>query len=130
MIAQFRFFDMEAWSIFATLQTIIILFIFSLGMKIYNLKILVLASLIAMMQGKFLPRIIFAFFLSLIVWNKNEFVMGTILTIIAAAITALVPYNNPVHKLFLENRILKMGTYLSIVLWFILIIYLTSKNLK
>ena len=67
MKIQFRFFDKQEWSIFATLQTIVILVIYRLGFKKFDLKLLVLSSLIAMMQGDMIPRVIFAFFLSLIV---------------------------------------------------------------
>lgn len=81
-----------------------------------------------MMQDNIIPRIFFAFFLSLIVWSKDEFIIGTILTIISVVITTLIPYNNPIHKLFLENIIFKKLIYLAITLWFILIIYLIYKS--
>ena len=40
IITQFRFFDAKSWSIFATLQTIIILIIFRFGFQKFNLKLL------------------------------------------------------------------------------------------
>lgn len=129
MITQFRFFDTTTWSIFATLQTILILLIFRLGFDINKLKILVLASLLAMMQGKLPARVIFAFFLSLMVWDKDEFFKGIIFTLIATVVAAYIPYYNSVHQLFLRNKILKNIMFLSIIFWFIYMIYLIFNKL-
>ena len=124
MKIQFRFFDKEEWSIFATLQTIIILAIYRLGFKKFDLKLLVLSSLIAMMQGDMIPRVIFAFFLSLIVWSKDEYLIGTVLTVLAAGITGLIPQNNPVHNLFMKNQVLKYSLLLCVLIWFGVISYM------
>ena len=124
MKIQFRFFDKEEWSIFATLQTIVILAIYRLGFKKFDLKLLVLSSLIAMMQGDMIPRVIFAFFLSLIVWTKDEYLIGTVLTVLAAGITGLIPQNNPFHKLFMKDKVLKYSLITSIVGWFGVISYM------
>ena len=59
MIVSFKFFDKDKWSVHATLLTVIILMIYRLGIKnIIQLKLLVLASLIAMIQAKLLPKLI------------------------------------------------------------------------
>jgi len=129
MIVKFRFFDVEAWSIYATLQTIVALVIFSLGFKVFDLSLLVLSTLIAMMQGKLLPRAIFAFFLSLAVWPERSLLRGTILTVMAALATGMIPYNNPIQKAVSSSRILKSLVAISIFIWFIVIIYLMSDAL-
>ena len=56
IITQFKFFDVEELSIYATFQTIVVLGILQFGFNVFTLKILVLSSLIAMMQGNLLPR--------------------------------------------------------------------------
>ena len=128
MITQFRFFDKEPWSIYATLQTIVILLIFKMGFNIFTLKILVLSSLISMMQGNLLPRLIFAFFLSLLVWEPEDILLGAFLTVISALITYYIPYDNVIHRLFLDNSILNYILKASIIIWFIVIVYLMFKK--
>ena len=124
MFVNFRFFDKEEWSVFATLQTIVILAIFSLGVNINKLETLVFSSLIAMLQGDLLPKLIFTFFLSMIVWNDNDFICGTAVTILAVLVTNFIDYNNYVHKLFYNNKLLINLVRLSITIWFIYIIYM------
>ena len=128
MITQFRFFDKEPWSIYATLQTIIVLGILKFGFNIFTLKILVLSSLISMMQGNLLPRLIFAFFMSLLVWEPEQFILGSFLTVLAALITYFIPYNNVIHRLFIDNKILNYILKASIVIWFIIILVLLYKK--
>jgi hypothetical protein len=123
MIISFKFFDKEEWSVHATLLTIIILIIYRAGIKnIMQLKLLVLASLIAMIQGELLPKLIFTFFLCLLVWNKNEFILGTILSLIASIVTYYIPSNNIITNTINNNKILKYITFICIAIWFVLII--------
>tara|TARA_Y100000768_G_C23828798_1_gene610278 strand:- start:24 stop:428 length:405 start_codon:yes stop_codon:yes gene_type:complete len=130
MLVNFRFFDKEMWSVFATLQSVIILVIFYLGVNLNKLETLVFASLIAMLQGDLLPKLIFTFFLSLIVWDKKEFFSGVLVTILSVIITHCIDYNNVVHKLFYDNLLLINLVRLSITLWFIYIIYLINKKIN
>ena len=131
MNVTFKFFDESKWSIFATLQTIIILLIYRLGFKKFNLKLLVLSSLLSMMKGDILSKLIFAFFLSLITWSKDEYIKGTLLTIIATFITSMIKENNVIHKLFMKHTILRYILYLSIFIWFVVILRLIySEKIK
>ena len=130
MLVNFRFFDKEMWSVFATLQSVIVLVIFYLGVNLHKLETLVFASLIVMSQGDLLHKLIFTFFLSLIVWDKKEFYSGVIVTILSVIITHYIDYNNIVHKLFYNNFLLINLVRLSITIWFIYIIYLLNKKIK
>ena len=130
MLVSFRFFDKELWSVFATLQSMIILTIFYFTVNLNKLETLVFASLIAMLQGNLMPKLIFTFFLSLIVWDKKEFYSGTLATILSVIVTHYVDYNNIVHKLFYNNILLINLVRLSITVWFIYIIYLINKKIN
>ena len=123
----FKFFDEEKWSIHATLQTIIIIFILKLGgIKKVDLNFLVLSSLIAMMpEGELISRIIFTYFLSILTWsNSKYFLRNTILTVIATIITGLIPYNNLFHKLAMSNNIIKYSLWLSVFIWMLIVLLL------
>ena len=128
MLVSFRFFDKELWSVFATLQSIIILIIFYFTVYLNKLETLVFASLIAMLQGNLIPKLIFTFFLSLIVWDKKEFYSGSLATILSVVITHYIEYENSLHKVFYNNFLLINLVRLSIAAWFIYIIYLINKK--
>ena len=122
-----RFFDNNEWSVYATLQTIIPLAILYLGSHNNILKYLVVSSLIGMMEGTIKERAIYSFFLSLMIWSGNTFVLNTSLTVISAILTGLIPYNNIVHKYVLSNKILTNTVYFTIFIWFVIIIHLIKK---
>tara|TARA_Y100000768_G_scaffold378207_1_gene352356 strand:+ start:26 stop:415 length:390 start_codon:yes stop_codon:yes gene_type:complete len=129
MLVSFRFFDREHWSVYATIQAFIILSVFSFGVNINRLETLVFSSLIAMLQGDLFAKLIFTFFLSLIVWSKNEFKIGSLLTILAVLITDKISLNNRVHKLFYSNVLLLNVVRIAIVAWFIYILFLLRKKI-
>ena len=84
------FFDKNEWSIYATIQTLIIIIIMKIGIKNINLRFLVLSSLIAMIKGELLPKLIYVFFLCLLTWsNDKSFFQNTFYTILAAIILYL-----------------------------------------
>ena len=128
MEIKIKFFDKLDWSIYATLQTIIVLLILKLKIKnIINIKILVLSSLISMMEGKLLPKLIYTFFLCLLVHDKKEFINNTIITLLACLIINYINKDNPIYNLFFENKIMKNLLILCIGLWMIYIPYLLYK---
>lgn len=128
MEIKIKFFDKLDWSIYATLQTIIVLLILKLKIKnIINIKILVLSSLISMMEGKLLPKLIYTFFLCLLVHDKKEFINNTIITLLACLIINYINKDNPIYNLFFENKVMKNLLILAIGLWMIYIPYLLYK---
>jgi hypothetical protein len=125
-----RFFDTLDWSIYGTLQTMIPLVILRYGDHSSNLKYLVMSSVIVMMDGKLLHRAIYAFFLSLMVWsNTKGFLINTFLTVVSTILTYYIPYPNPVQKYISSEPILRKVVYITIVIWFIIIVYLIKKEL-
>ena len=125
------FFDKNEWSIYATIQTLIIIIIMKIGIKNINLRFLVLSSLIAMIKGELLPKLIYVFFLCLLTWsNDKSFFQNTFYTILAALIVNYIPYNNKIHKLFSKNTYLRLLLFSSIFLWFIYILFLLYRNIN
>ena len=123
MIVSFKFFDKEEWSLYATLQTLIPLIIYYLGFgNINNIPLLTLSSLIAMMQGELLNKLIFSFFLSMLIWKDKKLILGSILTLLATYITSIIPRNNKIYNYILNNKYLKNLIKLSIICWFIVFV--------
>ena len=126
MLVSFRFFDKENWSLYATLLTIVILVIFKLGFKSINkLNILVFASLISMItpDTNLLHKLIFVFFMCLICWDKKDFLIGTVLALIASIITFYIPENNTITQTIQNNKLIKYSNIVVLILWFALIGY-------
>jgi len=126
MIVSFRFFDKYTWSLYATIISAIVLFIFKLGFSSINkLNILVLSSIISMItpETNLLSKLIFVFFLCLICWDKKDFVIGTILALISSIITYYISTDNIIIKKIENNILIKYTNIVIIFLWFILISY-------
>ena len=70
MEIKFIFFDKENWSIYATINTTIILTLLLLTRQKLDLKTLIAASLMGMMKGDIIPRLIFTGFLSIFLYKK------------------------------------------------------------
>ena len=123
MIVSFKFFDKEEWGLYATLQTLIPLIIYYLGFgNINNIPLLTLSSLIAMMEGELLNKLIFSFFLSMLIWKDKKLILGSILTLLATYITSIIPRNNKIYNYILNNKYLKNLIKLSIIYWFIVFV--------
>ena len=119
----FKFFDKDdRWSIHATILSIIILIVYLLGLKnILKLKILVFATLISMIQADLWPKMIFIFFMCMICWNKDEFILGTSLSLLAGILVHYIPKNNFLVDAFMNNKILYYFFYTVITIWCIAI---------
>lgn len=131
MKVSFTFLDKEEWSFFATLNTIVILIIMSLGMNINNLKPLVFASLISMLQGPLLAKLIFTFFLCMVIWGgQNNFIIASIFTLLACLVVHFIEKENKVNQYVQKSNLLKMMLRISIAVWMIYVSYLLFKILK
>ena len=132
MIVTSKFLHYEKWSIFATLRTIIILSIMSLGININNINVLVFSSILAFMDGKILPKLIYTLFLCILTWNQKglQFFKYTFLSLTACLIAHQFKETNIIFKLFYDNKILKYLLIFAVTIWMVYIPYLLYKNLK
>ena len=71
MELKLKFFDKEEWSMYGTINVMIpFLLLIVLQQKI-SYDTLILASIIGMMKGDLIPKIIFTGFLNFLVYEKN-----------------------------------------------------------
>lgn len=124
MNVKFRFFDSEKWSIFATINTIIpitLLYIFKIKLDI---KTLTLSSIIAMMSGNLISKIVFYIFMSLLVYKKNKkYIYTNIVFILSIIIIHFIPLNNKIQKIIMQNNYTIYMFRIIIVLWFLYFFY-------
>lgn len=125
MELKLKFFDKEEWSMYGTINVMIpFLLLIVLHQKI-SYDTLILASIIGMMKGDLIPKIIFTGFLNFLVYEKNiEWIFRSILFVISTFIIHFIPYNNIVHKTVMNNNILLWIMRSIVLIWMCYIFYL------
>ena len=120
----FRFLDKEEWSIYATINVAIILLLFLVTGQKINVQSLVFMSLLGMMEGPLLEKIIFTGFLNFLVYEPNHnWIIRSILYIIAIVLISYIPYNNKIQKT-IEKYIIFLNIFRGIVgVWMVYILY-------
>ena len=124
----FTFFDKEYWSIYATLNTIITLLLFILSKQQLTIQLLTLSSLLSMMKGNILSKLIFVFFLSILTIHNHNYLQNTFILIISTIVIHHIPYNNYIQKNIYNKNYLKILFRIVIFLWICFyIVYIRSK---
>lgn len=118
-----EFFTKESFSIFATLNSIIPLFLLILFKQEINLNSLVLSSIITMMSGKLSSKLIFTIFLFLLIINEKNY-QSVAIYLISVIIIDNIPYNNKIQNSIINNKYKLYLFRLIILIWFIYILYL------
>lgn len=135
MKVEFNFFHDVNWSMYGTLQTLILLIVLLIGNKsltIFDLQFLVLISVISMMnKADPLPRLLFISFLCLVLWPRDKyFFRNGLLTMIAGLLLVFMyPHKNWITKNILNTIPYKVFFYISVPLWMLWCIYLAGKKL-
>ena len=118
MLAKFRFLDKETWSYYATLNVLIPLIVF----KVLNFKIdsqaMIFMSLLAMMQGDLLPKILFTGFLNFLVFEPNiKWVFKSIIYVISIICFHYIPTDNPINRFIMDYKVIQYILIGIIAVW-------------
>tara|TARA_B100000519_G_C14249476_1_gene441658 strand:- start:583 stop:966 length:384 start_codon:yes stop_codon:yes gene_type:complete len=125
MEIKLKFFDKEEWSMYGTINVIIPFLLLLLLRQRISYDTLILASIIGMMKGDLIPKIIFTGFLNFLVYEKNiQWVLRSIIFIVSTFIIHFIPYNNVVHKTVMNSNLLLMVMRTIIFIWMCYIFYL------
>ena len=126
----FRFFDKEEWTTYGTLNVIIPLVIFILFRQKLTASLLIFMSLLGMMHGDLLAKILFTGFLNFLVFeNSLAWIGRSILLVISVVLMHMVPYKNQVHMTVYNNELGMNMTRAAIIIWMSYILYLILKPL-
>ena len=126
----FKFLEKVDWSMYGTLNAAIPFIIFLILKKV-NLENLVFSSLMGMMDGDLIPKILFTGFMNFMVMKDNvDWIIQSFIFVLSVIITHYIPYNNPIHKFVYQNDIVKNLFVLIIGIWMIYILYLIYKKTK
>ena len=113
-----RFLEKIDWSMFGTLNTSIFLALTLATKQKVNLQNMVISSVLCMMDGDLLPKILFTGFLNFMVMEETvDWIIRSIIYVIAVIIIDNIPYNNLIHKLGYENEIFSAILTILIVIW-------------
>lgn len=131
MKINFKFLENEEWSMYATLNTIIPFVLLLLTKQKINLKNIVFSSIINMMEGDLLPKILFTGFLNFMTMENNmNWVIQSIIYIVSILISHNIPYNNPVHKFVYKNEFVKYIFIITVIIWMLYISQEILNNTK
>ena len=108
-----RFLEKIDWSMFGTLNTSIFLALTLATKQKVNLQNMVISSVLCMMDGD-----LFTGFLNFMVMEETvDWIIRSIIYVIAVIIIDNIPYNNLIHKLGYENEIFSAILTILIVIW-------------
>jgi hypothetical protein len=125
MEIKLKFFDKEEWSMYGTINVIIPFLLLIFLRQRISYDTLILASIIGMMKGDLIPKIIFTGFLNFLVYEKNiQWVFRSIIFVISTFIIHYIPYNNIVHQTVMNNNSLLWVMRTIIFIWMCYIFYL------
>ena len=118
-----KFFDKEIWSMYATIN-VMVPFILLIVFNQVTPSTLILASILGMMKGSLLSKIIFTGFLNFLVYEYNIYwILRSCLFVISTIIIHYIPYNNIVHKTVMNSNILLWIMRITIFIWMSYILY-------
>ena len=120
----FRFFDKETWSIYGVHKTFVILMLFILLKRPLTITNLILMSLLAMMEGGLLEKVLFTGFLVLMVSQPTlDWVLESILFVVSIVFIHYIPQNNPIQRMFETTDILLWVMRIASFLWMSYIVF-------
>jgi len=118
MKLNFKFLDTEKWSMFGTINTLVPFLLTILFQQQVDLRNMIFSSLICMMEGQLLPKILFVGFLNFMVMEDNiNWIIQSCIYVASVFIIHHIPYDNFIHKFVLTNPIALLTFQILIVLW-------------
>ena len=118
MLAKFRFLDKESWSYYSTLNVFIPLILFKIMNFDINSQAMIFMSLLAMMQGDLLPKILFTGFLNFLVFEPNmNWVYRSMIYVFSIIAFHYIPMENPVNEFILKYKIVQYILIVTIMIW-------------
>ena len=120
----FRFFDKESWSIYGVHKTFLIFMLFILLKRPLTTTNLILMSLLSMMEGGLIEKVLFTGFLILMIAQPTfEWVIDGILFVLSIVSIHFIPQSNVFQSAFETNDILLWVMRISSFLWMSYIVF-------
>ena len=120
----FRFFDKESWSIYGVHKTFLIFMLFILLKRPLTTTNLILMSLLSMMEGGLIEKVLFTGFLILMIAQPTfEWVIDGILFVLSIVFIHFIPQSNVFQSAFETSEILLWVMRIASFLWMSYIVF-------
>lgn len=120
----FRFFDKESWSIYGVHKTFLIFMLFILLKRPLTTTNLILMSLLSMMEGGLIEKVLFTGFLILMISQPTfEWVIDGILFVLSIVSIHFIPQSNVFQTAFETSEILLWVMRIASFLWMSYIVF-------
>ena len=114
----FRFLDIEKWSLHGTLRTLIPFLLFLVLKLKLDVKSLVLMSLLGMMKGSLLPKLIITCFLNFMVYEPTkQWLTNFIVYLVSVIAMDYIKYENSLETTLYNNDLFMWIFRLIILGW-------------
>ena len=124
MKINFKFLDTEKWSMYGTLNTMVPLALTLLLQQPVDLRNMIFSSLICMMEGALLPKVLFVGFLNFMVMEGSiDWVIQSCAYVLSIILIHQIPYDNLVHRFVYKNDVPLLFFKCLIVAWMLRIGY-------
>ena len=120
----FRFFDKESWSIYGVHKTFLIFMLFILLKRPLTTTNLILMSLLSMMEGGLIEKVLFTGFLIFMISQPTfEWVIDGILFVLSIVSIHFIPQSNVFQTAFETSEILLWVMRIASFLWMSYIVF-------
>ena len=114
----FRFFSDKRWSYHALVLVMIPIALLLLLTRGLSIQDMIFLSLLGMMQGDLLPKILFTGFLSLLVFKPTVgWIERSMIYVASVVLMNQVKMNNAVHRTIMSSEILQFVLNVIIAVW-------------
>lgn len=120
----FRFFDKKTWSYYATINVLIPTTLIFLTQGYMSTQDLIFVSLLGMMEGSIISKILMTGFLNFLVFRPTvSWIKRSIIYVISIILMNMVKQNNKIHKAVMESKSLQFLMDIIITAWMCYIMY-------
>lgn len=121
----FRFLSNADWSVYGTMNVAVILMLFFLFRQSIDVESLIFMSLIGMMDGDLLPKILFTGFMSFMVYKpKSEWITRSLIYVMGVIIVHSHKFHSPLQKLIVSSDVSMLVFQAVIAVWMLYIFFL------
>ena len=113
-----RFFSDKRWSYHAMILVMIPIALLLLVVRSLSIQDMILLSLLGMMKGTLLPKMLFTGFLCLLVFTPTTpWIITSMVYVVSVVLMNSVEVNNTVHRTIMSSDMLQFVSNVLIAIW-------------
>lgn len=121
----FRFLSDASWSVYGTINVAIVLVLFLLFKQKLDVESLIFMSLLGMMDGDLLPKILFTGFMNFMVYKPNgDWVTRSLIYVMGIVLSHGHKFNSSLQNSITSNGVSMAAFNIVIAVWMMYIFFL------